>query len=643
MGTPKRKKPAGAGGPDSRAVESVESVANSPSFGGERKVDALSYAERGWRVFPVHGIDADGHCTCGKADCSDVGKHPVPKNGLKAATADAKQIKEWWAANPAANVGIRTGQVSGITVLDIDIGKKGGAETWAKLIAGHGEPQTLMALTGSGGFHVFFKYNSALKTTSNALGPGVDCRNDDGYIVAPPSSHESGQCYSWLNNEPLADLPAHLTRKPPKERDGKKGGRKHTLEEAREMLEHISPDDRDTWRNVGIILGREFAQSDEAWGIYQEWADTWDGKKGRNHDEIMREAFYEKSREDGELSMGTILHLAREGGWTDGRWRFELVPANELEVRSIDWLVKGLLERDTLAQIYGKVSSAKSFAAIDLACCIANGIDYHGRAVKQGAVVYIAGEGMNGITRRLTAWSIHHKVPLSGNVYVSKAPARMTDVDSVMQVLGAIDAAVKSEEGPALVVFDTQARNFGPGNENAQEDMTTFVRHCDEIRVAHRCCVLLVHHSGHGPQDRGRGSSVLDGALDVSYRMERKNDDVVVVKPSKPPKDAVAPQSFAFQFRSVELGFKDEDGTQATSAVLYPVPVPEAKGPQGKHQEKALALLEEMERQGPVQEDEWRERCKKAHIGGKNPNRPVDALIEAGSVVVEGGYVKAVF
>ena len=277
------------------------------------------YAKRGWHVFPIHGIKEDRQCTCGKIACPDAGKHPATRNGLKDATCDEAKLREMF-ADDRYNIGVRTGKVSGITVIDIDVGDgKLGAETWQELIAEHGEPNTLMSKTGSGGMHVFFKYNAALKTGTNTLGKGVDVRNDSGYVVVPPSSHRSGGTYEWLNEgTPLDDLPEYLLEKKKETRGRKPRQQKLTIEQAREMLNFVSSDDRDTWRNVGIILGREFNRSEEAWALYNEWSDKWGGKKGRNHDEIMREAFYEVSQDlsvGKEMSMGTIVHLANEGGY----------------------------------------------------------------------------------------------------------------------------------------------------------------------------------------------------------------------------------------------------------------------------------------------------------------------------------------
>src|SRR4051794_33968519 len=80
--------------------------------------EALRYAERGWHVFPCHHIE-DGRCTC-VGECASPGKHPMTPHGFKDATTDKDRIQEWWSQFPSANIGIRTGEVSGVWVLDLD-------------------------------------------------------------------------------------------------------------------------------------------------------------------------------------------------------------------------------------------------------------------------------------------------------------------------------------------------------------------------------------------------------------------------------------------------------------------------------------------------------------------------------------------
>lgn len=176
---------------------------------------ALYYASRGWFVFPVHALDA-GRCTCGKHDCQNAGKHPIPKHGLNEASTDPERIRAWWKQHSYANIGIRCGMVSGLVVIDIDP-RHGGDETWLELITTHGqEPLTIEALTGGGGRHIYFAHPGVkVKTAKNVLGPGVDVRADGGYVVAAPSIHASGRRYEWEpsclpRQTPLAELPAWL-------------------------------------------------------------------------------------------------------------------------------------------------------------------------------------------------------------------------------------------------------------------------------------------------------------------------------------------------------------------------------------------------------------------------------------------------
>ncbi len=283
---------------------------------------ALMYAKMGWHVFPIHGIKKDGECTCGKLMCKDIGKHPKTQRGYKDATTEEEKIKAWFSTTSETNIGIATGSVSGITVIDIDVGPdKDGFETWQNLIREHGEPQTLVSETGGGGMHFIFSYNSGLKTSNNTLGKNVDCRNDGGYIVAPPSTHYSGRQYKWMNpGASLCALPAHLcvkkeTRGRPKKDENSK--KRYTIEQVSEMLDLISSDDRTLWRNVGVILGREFNRVDEAWMLYNKWANTYTGKKDSKHNERMHEAFYVISQEpsDKELTIATIVKIAIKEGW----------------------------------------------------------------------------------------------------------------------------------------------------------------------------------------------------------------------------------------------------------------------------------------------------------------------------------------
>ena len=158
---------------------------------------ALAYAQAGIPVFPVYGIQA-GKCTCGKSECSSVGKHPLTPNGLKDATTDEKQIQRWFANHLFLNIGMITGSVSGLWVLDVDPRHKGN-DSLQKLMEKHGSlPETLTVQTGGGGRHLFFLVPEELTLKNRAnIKEGLDVRGEGGYVVAAPSFHMSGKRYQW--------------------------------------------------------------------------------------------------------------------------------------------------------------------------------------------------------------------------------------------------------------------------------------------------------------------------------------------------------------------------------------------------------------------------------------------------------------
>jgi len=153
---------------------------------------ALQYGESGFAIFPV----VPG------------GKTPLVSNGFHAATTDRRQLMLWWAdmAWPNANIGLPTGEQNGFFVIDIDA-KSGGLESLKSLQL----PDTAARVnTGGGGVHVYFKYPKGMHVKTRAgLLPGIDVRGRGGYVVAPPSVHESGGTYEWATTE-LTEAPAHI-------------------------------------------------------------------------------------------------------------------------------------------------------------------------------------------------------------------------------------------------------------------------------------------------------------------------------------------------------------------------------------------------------------------------------------------------
>lgn len=159
---------------------------------------AYSYADRGWPVFPLVRL----------------GKTPYGStNGHKDATTNKSKLLDWWGTTREANIGLRTGIESGLFVLDVDP-RHGGNESLKRLSDEHGPlPETLTVATGGGGQHFYFLHpGKGFKVTSRPLPDyvGLDVKGDGGYVVAPPSVHETGAVYEFENSHDVAVAPEWL-------------------------------------------------------------------------------------------------------------------------------------------------------------------------------------------------------------------------------------------------------------------------------------------------------------------------------------------------------------------------------------------------------------------------------------------------
>lgn len=144
-------------------------------------------------------------------------------HGAKGASNSADQVEKWWTDRPNANIGIATGEVNGIVVIDVDVdNEKGldGAITLASAEKEYGKlPDTWTVNTPRGGYHLYFKYPAGKAISigtdifNNTHGPGIDYRGNGGLVVAPPSMHpDVKKRYEWdVERNPrtmgIADLP----------------------------------------------------------------------------------------------------------------------------------------------------------------------------------------------------------------------------------------------------------------------------------------------------------------------------------------------------------------------------------------------------------------------------------------------------
>lgn len=227
------------------------------------------------------------------------------------------------------------------------------------------------------------------------------------------------------------------------------------------------------------------------------------------------------------------------------------------------WRIDGLIPEHGLALLYGKPGEHKTFIALDLVLRTAYGLDWHGRAVRQTGVLYIAGEGRFGIGQRIKGWRRKHGLEgVDAPFKLLPIAVHMLDPASVEKLKRTIDqvrAEVDFEIG--MVVIDTVSRSIPGQDENSQEAMSLFIDACTEIQNHCGGTVVGIHHSGKDVERGMRGSTVLLGGCDTAIRVAKDEDRTVLSVEKQKDGEEIDDVHFTMEVVDLTTGLGGEQST----------------------------------------------------------------------------------
>jgi len=451
--------------------------------------EVLGYAERDCPIIPLHSRAVNGGCTCEKSNCGSPAKHPRTPHGLKDATTDTTIIREWWTRWPGANVGMATGLMSGLLVIDLD-----SEEAIRRFLATYPEAgATLQAETGRGR-HFYFQWQDGIRNDAGRiLGEGIDVRGEGGFVILPPSIHSNGKSYHWLNEADPLPLPRRLREVLTCRSSG--GDRSQS-----EHVERIQEGKRnDTLASLAGTMRRRgmSLEAIEAALLAENAQKCVPPLPEIEVERISRSvANYEPVE-----NIGSSVS-APKGGSRAGTelktWEGYLSETPEER----EWTLKGLLPDSGLVVLGGRGKHGKSTLAIHKARAIALGETFLSRPTKKKPVIYINYEMPSDYLSSLLG---NGEIPK--DAYVIDRPEPVRQLETIKKLIDRVGV-------PGVLVIDSFRGAFklsGDG-ENSAGGAGVILRKLQDLALQTGWLIIVIHH--HNRKSDREGADSLSGTSD---------------------------------------------------------------------------------------------------------------------------------
>lgn len=532
----------------------------------------------GWKVFP----------------CQPGSKFPIEgfTDWPSRATNDPAQIEAWANEYSGCNWAVALGP-SGLAVVDID--PPTGEDSLLQYELAHEPlPPTREHRSARGGRHLIYRDDFLLCPNSvSKLGPKLDTRGQNGYIIIPPSTFEGGR-YELTENRDIAELPDFVSADAGKRREhveaaaGTGMDSDSALGRARRLLcdyvergdvarEGQGGDNR-TYQvcaeviNLGLSPGRAFELIDTIWNVAcvppwspeelfakcenaatyaQNDAGAWavlpvtEAVPAQVLDSLRREAASAKPPEPAEQAR---FHWMAED-------EFRNMPPPV-------WLIEDMLTTNSVNMLYGPSGHYKSFIAMNIACSV---------ALADKCAFYVAAEGIARMARKdFPAWKIAYGAEKPIPFFMTDDMPIWDESEFDYKAFSASIAAKAEAEGRpvGIIFFDTLNRALIGLEENSASDMAKFIRIADKIRRAFRCAVVLVHHTPADGKDP-RGSSALYAGCDTVLKVIADKDvKVVRMHVTKQKTSEERDYPFCYQGHKYGMGLAFLPVTTRDAAVL---------------------------------------------------------------------------
>lgn len=432
-----------------------------------------------------------------------------------------------------------------------------------------------------------------------------------------------------------------------------------------EVLKWTAMGDHNRWMAVGMAVHHE-TEGEGEW-LWDEWSQL--GADYEGPDEIRYKWSTMGNYTGNEKTFWSVLREAQVQGCPvdvdtaspdefevlemPKGGRFNIRSHNDFasQVRSVRWIVKDFLPAAQLGVLFGESGSGKTFASYDLCAAVCRGIEWNGKRVTKGRVLYVVAEGVAGFVNRIKAYC-HQQGISPSDIDMDVISDLTPNLLEPAQITDLIKD-IKQQQPYDLIVMDTFAQVMPGANENSGEDVGKALAECKRIHRHTGAMVLLVHHSGKDASKGARGWSGLRAAADVELEVLR-SDELRSISVTK-LKDGQDGTQIGFKLHTVILG-EDEDGDDITSCIVEYTNTGRATKEKGQtvgpKERQILMVLNEVFGLGTDQKIALPDLIEAAAaqlappVDGKRDNRKrdvsrcIDSLSAKNYLFVEDGMVK---
>jgi Bifunctional DNA primase/polymerase, N-terminal/AAA domain/Primase C terminal 1 (PriCT-1) len=450
---------------------------------------AISHRRRGFSVIPIKPRDK---------------KPLIPWEPYQKEPASEETIKDWFATWPNANVGIVTGAVSDVVVIDLDSAEA--KDKIKALLSNYDLSAVPRVRTGRGGYHLFFKHPGGSIQTRAGVLPKTDVRADGGYVVTAPSTHETGKQYAWevtISGE-LPKLPPELHKLITAPSNG--NGYRERFNTAN-ALKGVPEGQRD---QTLFKLASKLRNAD----VPQEMAETLILEAARN----CQPPFPERTAIE-KVSRAYQRYEPRQGAqkeqseiWPEFLTAKDILQAPKDPTR---WILDGCLPTAGGSLVVAKPKVGKSTTVADLCISVARGDPFLGRATQQGPIAYLFLDGpLPEIADVFVSLGLRESDP----IYLHAGSAPASSIDWLLFTV--------KQKNVKLVVIDTLQKLLRFKDINDYSEVTNRMEPLLDAARQGNCHVMMLHHAGKyaaDDLDAVVGSTALRGLCYTYLFLKRLN------------------------------------------------------------------------------------------------------------------------